>query len=201
MLDIDPDDPCRSGEGLLDISAAARQPKRDVRAQLRMDQRRARFSGRARIDQGRQRLVGDLEQLGGVGRLGPRAGDDGRHRLADEEHPLARQQLGRRRSLVRHHLVDRQAGPTGRVGRGQHPHHARRPGSGRGVDRLDPGVCVRTPHEDQVERAGRGAVFDEPPLAAQQRAILDATDRLADVAARSGLGCISHDRAWAQFGT
>ena len=56
----------------------------------------ARIEGARGIDDGRQRLVIDRDQLGRVARRGGGLGDDHRDRVADMPHPVARDRRMRR---------------------------------------------------------------------------------------------------------
>ena len=77
-----------------------------------VDQRRACFQRRGRIDDCRQNFVIDRNQLGGVFCLGQRFGDDQRHAVADVAHLALRQHRVRR--LVHRLAVGAGDKPTAR---------------------------------------------------------------------------------------
>ena len=94
---------------------------------------RAVLGGVLEVDHRRQRLVVDLDQLGGVARLRQRLGDDEGDAVADEAHLVGDEQrlegavaLGRA-EILRHQVRGEAAELFGRrVGAGEHAQHARR---------------------------------------------------------------------------
>ena len=72
----------------LGIRREARPVDGEIAGSFRPDLRRARSERRPGVDHGRQRLVLDRDQFGGVLGGGSGLGDDHRDRLADMHHPL-----------------------------------------------------------------------------------------------------------------
>ena len=132
------------------------------------------LDGLARVHEHVERLVLDLDQLGGVARelAGRRA--DGRDRLAHEPHLADRERVvldlvpGRGRHLEERIGLDRHL-----VARERSVDAVQRERAG-DVDRDDLGVRVR--------RADEVHVVEEDPLALDEALVLLARDRLADVA-------------------
>ena len=121
---------------------------------------RAVLGGVLEVDHRRQRLVVDLDQLGGVARLRQRLGDHEGDAVADEAHLVGNEQrlegavaLGRA-EILRHQMRGHGAELVGRgIGAGQHQQHAGRGLGLRHVDALDAGVGVRRQHGDAVAHA------------------------------------------------
>ena len=84
-----------------------RHRERDVRPQARVDVRRP-GDGFERIDDRRERFVGDVDVLERIARRVRRRRDDDGDRLADEPHLVEREQVMRRRFEIRHLVRDRQ---------------------------------------------------------------------------------------------
>ena len=133
------------------------------------DHRRARGQRLRRVDDRRQRLVLDVDQLARVlGDVGV-VGDDAGHLLALEAHLVGGQHglgvVGQRRHpgqvAGRHHLA------------GQHQVHAGDLPGPAGVDRLDPGVGQRAAQDLHVQHAGQRDVVGVVALAADEPAVLD----------------------------
>ena len=80
---LDLDDAVGGFQRAVDVAPVERARPDDVRAGVVVQDRRARVLGAARVDERRQRLVLDLDQLGRVARELPGRGDDGDDRLAD----------------------------------------------------------------------------------------------------------------------
>ena len=135
----------------------------------------------------RQRLVVDLDQLGGVAGLRQRLGDDEGDAVADvadavgDEQRLEGAVALRRAEILRHQRRGDGAELVGDdVGAGQHQQHAGR-GLGLGdVELLDPGVGVRRQHVDAVGHAGQHDVVDVAALPGQEALVLDPAHRLSD---------------------
>ncbi|MCO5546661.1 hypothetical protein L7F22_000095 [Adiantum nelumboides] len=125
-----------------------------------------------------QRVVVDLDELGGVDGGGAALGDDQRHRLADEPHPVGRQRRARQRGVEDHQAV---VGGQVEVGRGVHGEDA---GRGRGLGGVDAGeqrVRHRRADERHVGQARRcvgtvDQVADEGARTGDQVGVLDAAD-------------------------
>ena len=149
--------------------------------------RRARRLRGAGVGDGGERLVVDLDALGGIGCLRQRLRDHRHDRLADVAHRVARQRKARR---LRHRRAVARANRPQRphrrhavrrhVGAGEHRHDAGHGPGGRGVDAANARMGVRRAHQHAGERAGQLDVGDEAPAPEQEAAILDAAQRRAD---------------------
>ena len=140
----------------------------------------------ARRDGG-QRLVVDLDQLGGVERLGLGLGHDQRHRLAGEadlavgEQRLRREGEGLAGLDVGLGIGPQRLQPVGRhVGRRQHRQHARRAPGGVDVDGADPGMGMRRAQDDGVGQALEPQVVEIGAAAGDEARILAPPGRIAD---------------------
>ena len=176
----------RVAEDGVDVALAAGQPHHDVVAELLVDERRPRREGRLRLDDGVERLVVDGHEFGRVLGDVARLGNHRRDRLAHVAHLADRQ--ARPATLLedrgRKHL--RTKGESHRLERvrdvlaGGDTTHAsdaeRRPR----VDREDPCVRVRTPHEGHVQGPGQADVVDVGCPATEEAWILDPSDGSAD---------------------
>ena len=131
-----------------------------------------------RIDDGRQRLVVDLDQFERVFGEIAVARDHDRDRLADIAHAVD----GNRPAFDRRLHADHQRGGQLRhFGGGDDGGDARRAPRRLGVDGADFGVGVRRAQDRGVQRAGRNAdVVDIAPAPGEKRQVLDPLDRLAD---------------------
>lgn len=135
--------------------------------------RRPGLGGRFGIDHGRERLIVDDDQLGGVDGRRPALGRHHGHHVTDEADPLP----GQRRTgegRIHHH----QPGGDGNVEVGGdehtgHPGHRRPLGAIHGADL---GVGHRGPDEDEVEDAGNVEVVDIGGPAEEHLGVLDAAD-------------------------
>jgi hypothetical protein len=137
------------------------------------------------VDDGGQGVVVDDHELGGVDRLAPRLGDDGRHDVADESHRLRRE--GRAGEDRRDHgeaLERREPEVGGRV----HGGDARHRGGIGDVDRLDPGVGDGRADEGEVEEPLDGLVVEVRRLADEDARVLGAADRVPEDGPRSRHG-------------
>ena len=114
----------RGGIALLDV-------ERRVVRRLRPELRRAVHDRRAAVDDRRQRLVVDLDQLGRFARRLGAVGDDERHRIADMAHALDRQREARRHGQRRHRGQARHRAEAREVGRREDAVHARMIGAPR----------------------------------------------------------------------
>ena len=149
--------------GVAALPAEAHVARR-VGVQLRCaDRERIRRRGRRG-----QRLVIDLDELGGVERRAAALRQNDRHRLADVPHALARERparrLGHRRAVVRADRPQRTHRPDAvrrHVGADEDRDDA---GGGRrrtDVDRADARVRVRRAHDRAVQCIGNGEIGDE----------------------------------------
>ena len=139
------------------------------------------------VDEGRQDVVLDLDELAGVDGARAIVRDDDRHRLADVPHPVANQwrlQIGSVPRLGA--LADGNRWNTAEIG----PRHAGqdallRQGSPRvHVDHA--GVSVWAPHDHGVHHAWSGEVVHVPSTADEQAWIFEPLDRSADEFHASG---------------
>ena len=139
--------------------------------------------GGLEVDDDRQRVVVDLDQVGGVLPLVGLLGEDGGHRLADEPHHVLRQERA-------HHLLvgpaEQQRGLEVDVGAGEDADHAGRRTGLPDVDRLDAGVCEWGPDEREMQRSDQVEVVGVAGAAREESRILHAHDARAHDAHRSG---------------
>ncbi len=151
------------------------------------------------VDHSRERLIVDLHGVRGVAGFERRRGDHRDDGLADKAHGVDRKRMPRRRRRARA-IAALEVGRMGnRLDAGVHEivsgenardswHRGRRAD----VDMRDARVRMGRAHEARVELAGGRQVVGEPPLAAQQRIILDALHRIA-AAEAAGLPCSHGD--------
>ena len=138
--------------------------------------------GSGRVRDGIERLVVDLDEIGGVARLIPILGDHDGNAIAD----------------MAHH-IDRQHGMSDRLEVGQQPPHGHHPGESRslyvlrgenshhsgcgfglgGVDAADPGVGIGRANDRRVQHVGRLEVVRVPALAGDEGGILPPPNRCA----------------------
>ena len=168
------------------LLVAHHQRERDVVGRLVPHQRRAGLDRILDGDDRRQRLVLDLEQLGGVARLRLRLGDDERHAVADRAHLADREDRTQRAIALRPAHVLRHVGHEAaelvglHVGACEHGEHALgRLGLG-GIDALDAGMRVRRHDLDAVAQVRQLDVVDIAPAAGDETLILDPGDRLTN---------------------
>ena len=133
-----------------------RHPDIAVRALL-PDFGSAGFRGLLQIDQGGQRLIVDVDQLGGIAGLRLGFGDDEGDAVADATDAVGQQNRPRGRKArgsapgFRHEERRDAADFVGqRVGAGEHAQHAGRRFRPRGVDAPDHRVRVRRQHRDAM---------------------------------------------------
>ena len=138
---------------------------------------------RVDVDHRRQRVVVDLDPLGGVACLVQRRGDDGRHRFADETNGVDGKRVpgrgGRRRPIgtpVIGRRRDRLHTGVGEITTRDDRRDAGQLRRGFACDAPDAGVRVGRAHEAGVQLIGRRNVVGEAALAAQKGVILDALD-------------------------
>ena len=179
---VDLDDAIRLGERGVEIAPLVHAFPHEVRAGFLVQHRRLSIQRLARIDERRQCLVLDLDELGCVARELPRLGDDGDDGLSDVAH-LAE---GEREVLD---LPARRAGDLEeRIGESRDLLAGERAVDAldllglRHVDRGD--VCVRIRRPDEMDVAHPVAldVVDEDALALREPAVLLARDAFPEQA-------------------
>ena len=186
MHDVERHGVGRPLEGGVDLGGIAEAVEaRPVAGRALPDLRRAGLQGILDLADRRQRIVLDLDQLGGVLRLGAAFGDHGRHRLADIAHGLVRQRTARRhlgRAAVGIGEHRRKGEVTdsllGHVVPGEDGDHARSLARSRRVDPDDPGMGMRRAHQHEVRLVGPGQVVGEAAGAGQKPIVLDTLDVL-----------------------
>ncbi len=139
------------------LLVADRQRERHIAGTFVPNRRRARRNGVLDVDDGRQRLVVDREQLGRVARLRQRFRDHHRHAVADAAHLVDRQDRPARAQAlgaadVLGHEVGRQsAEPFGlNVLAGEDAEDTGRLPRGGCVDLADAGMRMRRQHDECV---------------------------------------------------
>ena len=190
---VDLDDVVGLGQRLVEVAPLEGPRPDDVRAGFVMEDGRAGLDRCDRVEDRLERLVLDLDQLGGVARQLARLGDDGGHGLAREADladcervvadlaPRRRRHLEERIRLRRDLLAD------------QRPVHALdRLGLG-DVDGHDPGVGVRRADEVDVAHAVALDVVEEDALALYEALVLLARDARAGEALLRGLDLVGGD--------
>ena len=140
--------------------------------------RPARPRGRRRAE----RVVVDLDELGGVHGGGARGGHDRGDHVADEAHLAARER--RARAVVVEHHERPVVGQVREVLAGQDRHHARRLAGLRRVHGAQPGVRERGADEDAVQRPVRHDVVDVRGVAAEELGVLDTRDVVTEQRSR-----------------
>ena len=154
----------RGEGGVGRILVAEHQPEADIALRaILVDLDGAVLGGVLEVDHGRERLVVDLDQLGGVARLRERLGHHESDAVADEAHLVGDEHgLERAVALGGAEILRHQVGGEGAellrqgVGAGEHAEHARRGLRLRDVDALDAGMGVRREHASprSIARAG-----------------------------------------------
>jgi hypothetical protein len=144
------------------------QPHAGVRPDLR-EQQDLIGGGLPRGDHRLQRVVVDLDQLGGVDRPRLLVGHQRDHRLADvADHAVG--QPGPQHALVVH--WQRGRGLQAEVVGGDHREHSGGCPGGADVDRSDPGMGDGGVDEDHLGGAGQAEVGDVAALPGDQRPVL-----------------------------
>ncbi len=176
-------DEVRAREVILDRTEGVGMAMRDVaRPALRMQHRIAAGAQRGlRIDDHRQVLVLDLDQitrvLGNIAALG----DDRRHRLADVPHAI-------HGDAVLHHRrtreLRRRTGDLLRLLAGHDENHTGERFRFRGIDALDARVCPVAAQHRRMRHPGHDNIVDVLPVTGKQARVLDALQVLADPVVR-----------------
>ena len=166
-------------ERAVHVAPVERARPDDVRAGVLVEDGRPSSCALARVDEHVERLVLDLDELGGVARELARLGDDGDDRVADVADAADRERVvldlvaGRRREL------EERVGQRRDLVAGQRPVDAGQRQRRRDVDRDDQRVRVRRAHEVHVAHAVPLDVVDEHALALEEPPVLLARDALA----------------------
>jgi len=158
-----------------------------IARRLGVDLWRARLQRRGRVDGGRLLGIIDIDEFGGIARLGQRLGDDDRHRVADIADPVDRQhrvrRFGHRRAVLRMDLPA--AGQTTyTVGRhvlaGVHGDNPGRSLRRRGIDARDPRMRVGAAQDVCIELAGTIDIVGVGTSSGQKAVILTPAERRSD---------------------
>ena len=173
-----------AGERRIDVARLEFDVREVVSAEVVVQHRRPRRERRFRIDDRRERLVVDLDQLGRVLGDVARARDDDRDRLADVAHAVDGQHApdaglrlrpGGDRRGERREIEQILAGDDER--------DTLEGACSRGVDSDDPGMGIRAAVEGDMERAGRLDVVEVRSPAREEARVLGAHHSGADVTA------------------
>jgi hypothetical protein len=139
-------------------------------------QGRTRSEGCLHVDDDRQRVVGDVDELRGVHGLGPRLGHDDGDRLPDEPHPG----LGERRTATARVDVDEQVCRVeAEVARGEHPDDTGRAPRRPDVVHREPRVREGTTDEGAMDDALDLDVVDVTATSTDEVRVLDARNLVA----------------------
>ena len=144
--------------------------------------RRSRLERSGGSDRRRQRVPLDRNCLGGVARLRQRVGDHERERIADMAHRVPRQdRIGWNRDLgVGELRMARQVAEPHGIGGGEHQGHARHRAGLRRIDDAKARMRVRRTYDRRMEHPRGRQIGDIAAIAAQQRVVLLARERLAE---------------------
>ena len=161
--------------------------ERDVVRDVVVELRRAGLGGFLGVGHRRQRLDIELDGLGCVARLGQRVGDHEGDGIADEADLVGRQRLAvgleQGRAVA---ALQRQAAGEGAIaGRvevlaGPHAEHARHCLGGVGADTAEDAVGMGRADDHAMGLAGQVEIVGVAALAAHQRVVFLAADRLPD---------------------
>ncbi len=156
-----------------------------VVAEIWMNRRRRRIQRLQDIHHGRQFLVLDDHQIGGVFRLGAARGDDGGDGFALVTGMIDRHGMLRRGFVTRPMRGDGHHGFAylGDLGRRDDADHARRFRCHGCVDTVDPGVTIGAAHEGDVQHVGHGNVVGIASAPVNEPFDVGPRDPLADQSA------------------
>ena len=175
VLDPHPHHAVRAGERVLRVVGVPLAADDVARNRVEL-QRRSGGQRLLHVDDDRQRVVVDVDQLDRVDGLGARLGDDHRDRLADEPDPVGRERRPGAGGVDLEEQVPRR---QVQVGGREDADDTRRRASGLDVGDVDPRVREGTSYERQVEGAVDDHVVDVVALALHEIGVLDARDRVA----------------------
>jgi hypothetical protein len=176
----------RLGEGVGDLGGVAKMiVQRHIVRDVIVELRRAGFCRFLGAGHGRQRVDIQHHGFAGVARLRQRLSHHKRHGVADKTHLVADQcgtvRLQQRRAVA---ALQRQAAGVGavirrrEVGAGPDAQHARHRLRGCGVDAANDAVRVAGAHDPGIDLAGQREIVGVFTLAADQRVVFLAADRL-----------------------
>ena len=159
--------------------------EREIVGHLVEHQRRARLDRLGGLEHRRERLDIERDRFGGVLGVGNGLRDHTGDRIADETHFVGGQRrprhvMDRRAVAVLQRHVAFEPAITGEIVRGQHGEHARHRLGGAGIDRADDAVRLAAAHHHGIGLAGAGHIVGITALAAHQRGVFGAANRLAD---------------------
>ncbi len=177
-----------AGERGLDLGGVAIViVQRHVVGDVVVELRRAGLGGFLGVGDGGQRIDIEHDGFGGIARLRQRLGDHERHGVADIAHLVGHQRgavgLQQRRAVA---VLQRQAAGEGavtgggKIGSGPDAEHARHRLGGRRVDAAEDAVGVAGTHDPGIGLAGQVEIVGIFALAAHQRVVFLAADRLSD---------------------
>ena len=188
----------RARERGVEVALADGEGADEIGAEFLVDDRTARAQRLLRVDDGRQRIEIEADQLRGVlGGVAALRDDDG-NRLAD----VADLVMGQQRLLGIDELVLDLGGPFARqrelrvrhrrqqpreVGAAQHIGDARRRSGTRRIHRVDARMRDRAAHEHRVQHVRQRKIGDELAAPGQQPLILAAQDGAADEGSLAGI--------------
>ncbi len=191
---VDLHDVIRLGERRVDVAPVEDARPDDVRAGVVVEDDLVlqRLGG---VGEYGERVVLDLDQLGGIARELARRGGHRRHRLAHVPHTAD----GKRVVLDQPARLDGHLEERIRVDRdlvaGDRPVHTLELERLGDVDRDDLRVCVRRSHEVDVPHPVTTDVVEERPLPLHEAPVLLARDRLPDEPLLERLGGLGLDRS------
>ena len=173
------------GDGRLDVGAA-RVRDQEVRLQHVLELRSTGFESLDRVDDVRQDVVLDLDEVEGILGDVPIRRDDGDDRLSLPERDVTRHREERERRDARERPEDgERLSPPHDVVAGENGRHpVEREGTGR-VDAENPRSRERAPADRHVKRPRRLDVVDEPAETTQETLVFVTMQPLADPGTRA----------------
>ena len=187
LIELERDDVLGVGEGGVDrVLVAHHQPDRDIVGGLVPHRGRTGLDRVFDIDHRRQRLVVDLDELGGVLGLEQRFGDDKGDALAQGAHfadgeDRAQRAVALRSAHILRHDRRESAKTVGRdIRSGENGEHAGRGLGLGGIDALDAGMGVRRHDHDAMALLRQVDVVDKAAAAGNEAWVLEPGYRLTD---------------------
>ena len=168
------------GERRVDVAPFPDAGVGHVPAALLVEHGRAVLERRARVDDDVERVVVDLDELGGVARELARLGDDRDDGLADVAHLADRERVVPDLAARVGGDLEERVGEDRDLVAGQRPVHARLLERRADVDRDDARMRVRRAHEVDVAHPVPLDVVEEDALTLDEAAVLLARDALPD---------------------